>query len=125
MFNIKISCGNEGAKHDLSNTAVHSDMVMWNVNEKVESAALQIASVLYGVPQVSVKLCEISDEHKQMIKHYLGFWRKNRDVLINEKLTVREPLAYYSQACATLGVFCMIYKRHFALFLLQNKGWLL
>ena len=85
------------------NTAVHSDMVMWNVNETVESAALQIASVLYGVPQVSVKLCQMSEEHKQMIKFYLGFWRENRQVLLDGKLTVREPLAYYSLACSTLG----------------------
>ena len=84
-------------------TAVHSDMVMWNVNESVEVAALQIASIIYGVPQVSVKLCEISDQHKQMIEFYLGFWRKNRDVLLDGKLTATEPSANYSQARSTLG----------------------
>jgi len=84
-------------------TAVHSDMVMWNAAEGVEAAAMQIASVIYGVPQISVKLCEMPDEHIQMVRHYLDFWRKNRDVLLDGKLTATEPWANYSLACATLG----------------------
>lgn len=84
------------------NTAVHSDMVMWNASEKVEAAAMQIASVIYGVPQVSVKLKYMPEEHLQMVRHYLSFWRKNREVLMDGKLTATEPWANYSQACATL-----------------------
>ena len=85
------------------NTAVHSDMVIWNVDDSVEAAAQQIASVIYGVPQVSVKLCEMSEQHIQMVRHYLGFWRANRDVLLGGKLTAKEPWSNYSLACATLG----------------------
>ena len=33
-------------------TAVHSDMLMWNEKDSVESAALQFINVLYGVPQI-------------------------------------------------------------------------
>ncbi len=85
------------------NTAVHSDMLMWHENEKVEVAALQIASIIYGVPQVSVKLSEMPESHLQMVRFYLDFWRKNRKVLLDGKLTATEPWATYSQACATLG----------------------
>ena len=84
-------------------TAIHSDMVMWNANEPVEHAALQLASVVYSVPQVSVKLNQLPADHVQMIKHYLGFWRANRDVLLDGKLTAEEPWANYSAARSTLG----------------------
>ena len=84
-------------------TAVHSDMIMWSKNEKAESAAMQIASILYGVPQVSVKLNEMPEEHLQMLRHYLSFWRENRKVLLDGKLTASEPWANYSTARSTLG----------------------
>ncbi len=84
-------------------TAVHSDMTTWSATEPVSAAALQIASIIYGVPQISVKLKNMPEDHIKMIGHYLGFWRKNREVLLDGKLTATEPWANYSQACATLG----------------------
>ncbi len=84
-------------------TAVHSDMLMWSANEGVESAAMQIASIIYSVPQISVKLDEMPQDHIQMLRHYLAFLRENREVLLDGKLTATEPWANYSQACSTLG----------------------
>ena len=84
-------------------TAVHSDMLMWSANEGVESAAMQIASIIYSVPQISVKPDELPQEHLQMLRHYLGFWRENREVLLDGKLTATEPWANYSTARSTLG----------------------
>ena len=86
-----------------AHTAVHSDMVMWHADEPVEHAAMQIASIIYGVPQVSVKLNQLPEDHLKMIKHYLGFWRENREVLLDGKLTASEPWANYSMARSTLG----------------------
>jgi len=82
------------------NTAVHSDMIMWNYDDTVESAALQFVSVLYSVPQISMKLSLLSAEHKKMLEFYLSFWRNNRDVLINGKLIADNPESIYSKVYA-------------------------
>ncbi len=80
-------------------TAVHSDMIMWNINEPVESAAQQIASVLYSVPQISVKLETLPEDHKKMLKYYLSFWRENRETLLDGKLLAANPESCYSLVC--------------------------
>lgn len=83
-------------------TAVHSDMLMWNKNEPVESAALQFVSILYGVPQVSVKIKELTEQHKKMLAYYLSFWRKYREVLTEGKVIGENPESDYSQVYAVL-----------------------
>jgi len=72
-------------------TAVHSDMIMWNPNEPVESAALQFIHILFSVPQISVKLDRIPEEHVQMTSFWLSFWREHRDALIEGKLSPGRP----------------------------------
>lgn len=84
-------------------TAVHSDMIMWNMADRVESAALQFASILYSVPQISVRIEELPKQHYKMLKHYLSFWLAWRDVLLDGKLTAENPESDYSQAVAKLG----------------------
>jgi alpha-galactosidase len=81
-------------------TAVHSDMLMWNREDTVESAALQFASVLYGVPQVSVKIATLPEDHKKMLKYYLSFWRENRELLIDGKILAANPESAYSIVCS-------------------------
>lgn len=83
-------------------TAVHSDMLMWNKTDTVENAAEQFINVIYTVPQISVLVDELSDEHKRMLKFYISFWKENRDVLLNGKLTAENPETDYSSARATL-----------------------
>ena len=77
-------------------TAVHSDMLMWNEKDSVESAALQFINVLYGVPQISVLLDKIPRDHFDMVKFYLDFWCRNRDILLDGKLKPFNPDANYS-----------------------------
>ena len=84
-------------------TAVHSDMIMWNPEDHVESAALQIASILYSVPQVSVKIASLPENHRRMLKYYLSFWREHRDTLMNGKLLAANPESVYSIVCAQKG----------------------
>ena len=81
-------------------TAVHSDMLMWHPDDPVESAALQIASSLYSVPQISVKIATLPEDHKKMLAYYLSFWRENRDTLIDGKLLAANPESAYSIVCA-------------------------
>ena len=84
-------------------TAVHSDMIMWNIQDTTENAALQFASILYGVPQVSVRVDKLPEDHYKMLKHYISFWKEWKDVLLEGKLTAENPECNYSSACSTLG----------------------
>lgn len=79
------------------NTAVHSDMLMWHYDDTVQSAALQFIAALYSVPQISVKIAKLSEEHKKMLAFYLSFWRENRDVLMNGKLMASAPESAYDK----------------------------
>ncbi|MBR0302547.1 MAG: alpha-galactosidase, partial [Clostridia bacterium] len=81
-------------------TAVHSDMLMWNKTDTPESVALQLGSILFAVPQISVRLHELTDEHKKLLTHYLNFWTAHRDVLLGGKLYAKDPGVLYSSAYA-------------------------
>ncbi len=82
-------------------TAVHSDMFMWNYDEPLEIAALQFVNILFSVPQVSVRLNEISESHRQMISFYTKYWVKNRKVLLDGDLTASGPSENYPLIKAT------------------------
>ncbi len=84
-------------------TAVHSDMIMWHENDAVENAALQFANVIFSVPQVSRIFCNLPEDHIKMVKHYVSFWKSNRNVLTDGKLTAEHPENDYSSATSTLG----------------------
>ena len=71
---IRLICGD---------TAVHSDMYVWHPEDTVESAALQILSVLFTVPQLSVKMDKVPEDHKQMIRFWTTYWNDNRDILLD------------------------------------------
>ncbi|MBQ4066460.1 MAG: alpha-galactosidase [Clostridia bacterium] len=79
-------------------TAVHSDMLMWNVNDTPESVSLQLASILFSVPQISVHLDKVTAEQKKALAFYLDFWRENRDLLLNGSLYANAPGTLYSKA---------------------------
>ena len=84
-------------------TAVHSDMLMWNTEDSAENAALQFASILYGVPQVSMRIDKLPEDHYRMLKHYISFWKEWKEVLLDGRLTAENPECNYSSACSTLG----------------------
>ena len=84
-------------------TAVHSDMVMWNKEDDVENAALQLANIIFAVPQISARINTLPENHVKMLKFYLDFMTENRDVLLDGKLTAMNPETEYSGACSTLG----------------------
>lgn len=72
-------------------TAAHADMLMWHPDDPVESAALQLLNVLFAVPQISVRLDRVSPEHRAMLRHWLGFWREWREVLLDGELRPLYP----------------------------------
>ncbi|EAR02564.1 glycoside hydrolase family 36 protein [Maribacter sp. HTCC2170] len=77
------------------NTAVHSDMLMWHYDEPVEVAALQMLNVMYSVPQISVRLEDIPEDHSKMIKHYTSYWLNNSAVLLDGEFHAISPLTNY------------------------------
>jgi alpha-galactosidase len=84
-------------------TAVHADMVMWHYSEPVETAAFQLLSVLFAVPQVSVRLGEIPKDHFAMVRFYTAYWKENRAVLLDGEFEARDPSANYPVLVARKG----------------------
>ena len=84
-------------------TAVHSDMIMWNKYAPTETAARQLISTLFGVPQVSVRLIDMPREHCEAIRFWLDFYTKNIDVLHSEDMKVKNPEMGYSQVVTRKG----------------------
>ena len=82
---------------------VHSDMLMWNMSDSVQSAAIQLADCLYSVPQISVLIEKLPNEHYRMLKYYLEFWTQYRNVLLRGRLTAAGPESRFTQVCSTLN----------------------
>lgn len=77
------------------NTAVHSDMLEWNMSTPVESAALQILNILFSVPQISIRFADLPDDHRKMVRFWLDFARDNKDVLLKGDLIPLHPELNY------------------------------
>jgi alpha-galactosidase len=84
-------------------TAVHADMIMWHSTEPVEIAAFQLLSVLFAVPQVSVRLQEVPKDHAAMVRFYTAYWKENRGVLLDGEFEARAPGANYPVLIARKG----------------------
>ena len=76
-------------------TAVHADMLEWNIAEKPEVAARHILSAIYGVVQYSAMLREVPQEQLLVIKHWLGFSQKHRKTLLHSDFKPYHPEAFY------------------------------
>ncbi|MBI9039339.1 MAG: hypothetical protein JEY97_14480, partial [Bacteroidales bacterium] len=79
------------------NTAVHSDMQMWHPEDPVESAALQLIHTIFSVPQLSVRIDKIPEDHKEMIRFWNSYWLKNRSVILDGKFVATNPANNYTQ----------------------------
>ncbi len=77
------------------NTAVHADMLEWNLDEKPEVVARHILSAMYGVVQYSAMLREIPQTHLQVIGHWLDFTQKHREALLHGEFRPYHPEARY------------------------------
>ncbi len=93
-------------------TAVHSDMLEWNMDTPVESAALQILNILFSVPQISIRFAELPEDHRKMLQFWLDFAKDHKDVLLKGKLTPYHPELNYPLVCAennaeqVVAVYC-------------------
>ena len=78
-------------------TAVHSDMLEWHMETSAEDAARQLLAVLFAVPQISVKLENLPETHRKMLKFYLDFMIRHRETLLKGKFVPLAPEARYPQ----------------------------
>ena len=84
-------------------TAVHSDMLMWHADEPVEVAARQLLNVLFGVPQISVRLDKVSEEHRRMLAFWTAFFAEHR-ALLAAPMEVESPELLYPLVRTRLGL---------------------
>jgi len=63
-------------------TAVHADMLEWNVAESPENAARFILSTIFSAIQCSVMFRTLPDEHLRMVRHWLAFALDHRETLL-------------------------------------------
>ncbi len=78
-----------------NNSATHSDMFTWNKDEDLEIAALQLSSILFSVPQLSVLLEERSEREIDMIRFFTSYWRENKSTLMDGQFTAFKPMSNY------------------------------
>ena len=77
---------------------VHSDMLMWNKDDTNESVMYQLLAIMFSVPQISVRFDSITNDHKRMLKAFLDFWRKHREIILDGEITVWGLDANYTAA---------------------------
>lgn len=94
--------------------AVHSDMIVWSDQETNESVAKQLIAILFGVPQISVNIANLSKEHYRVLKFWLSFWLDHREILLDGKLSLYNPETNYSMAEAERNgeKICICYSRN-------------
>lgn len=87
VTDIRLLCGD---------SAVHSDMIMWNTEDTPENAALQFINILFSVPQISMRLEELPGAHYQMLKFYCGLWKKYKNAFMKGRFEPLYPESRYS-----------------------------
>lgn len=98
------------------NTAVHSDMFIWDNGDTSHSTALQFINTLFGVPQLSINMKNMNAKQNKLTKHWLSFWTKNKDVLMFGDLSCERPDLHYSvvkshldkQSIVTVHINCPV-----------------
>jgi len=86
IADLRMYCGN---------TAIHADMITWHANEPVEVAALQLVNIMFGVPQLSVKLQDCREDELNMIRFYTQYWNQHAHIFMEGDFKPSRPLANY------------------------------
>lgn len=92
----------------MKNSAVHSDMLMWNEDISPERAAIQIINVMFGVLQYSARLEHMTEEHIAMSKFWLAFLKKHSELLLKGELTVYDAQFLYTWAKSVKDKECAV-----------------
>lgn len=76
-------------------TAVHSDMLVWNPEETVENAVIQIENVLFCTVQISVRLDSLPPAHLRALRFWIGFMTREQSLLQCAPIRVESPQTLY------------------------------
>lgn len=76
-------------------TAVHSDMLMWHIGDRVENAVMQIENVLFCTVQLSVKLDRIPEDHIKAVRFWTKFMQDEIELLQNAPIHAESPQMLY------------------------------
>ncbi|MGP3980445.1 glycoside hydrolase family 36 protein [Streptomyces sp. KR80] len=76
--------------------AVHSDMLLWDLDAPVEAAARQLIGTLHSVPQISVRLDRLTEEHREALAFWLAQWRRLRGALLDGTVEPGRPDDLYT-----------------------------
>ncbi|MBP1586950.1 MAG: alpha-galactosidase [Clostridia bacterium] len=77
-------------------TPTHSDMLLWGHNETPLNCRRQLLNIMFSVPQISVRLTEMPEDHIRVISCFVDYWTANRDVLLNGGFKARRPDLNYT-----------------------------
>lgn len=72
-------------------TAVHSDMLEWNISESKENVARAIINSIFGVIQYSMRLNGLPEDHLKVIKKWMDFASKHKKTLLQSNFKPRHP----------------------------------
>ena len=80
--------------------AVHSDMLYWAKEENILLCARQLLNILFSVPQISVILADSTEEQRSLLEYYIGYWTKNRQLIMHGKFIPEFPEQNYARITA-------------------------
>lgn len=84
-------------------SAVHSDMLMWDREDTAAGAALQMIQILFSVPQLSMRLEELPREHKEMLAYYCGLWKRYKKAFLEGSFEPLNPQCRYNVIMGRAG----------------------
>lgn len=85
------------------NQIIHSDMLMWGQTEGARAAALQLIGAFFGVPQISMRLLELTAEEQEAVSSYLQLWRDFKELVVDGQFEPSLPHTFYPQLRMSLG----------------------
>lgn len=76
-------------------TAVHSDMIEWNLKETPENVGRAIINAIFGVIQYSAMLRDIPQEHLEVMQKWIAFADEHRETLLQSEFRPHHPKLGY------------------------------
>ncbi len=72
-------------------TAVHSDMLEWNLKETPENVGRAIINAIFGVIQYSAMIKDIPVEHLEAMRKWMDFAKEHRETLLHSEFRPHHP----------------------------------
>ena len=72
-------------------SAVHSDMIKWNLKETPENVGRAIINAIFGVIQYSAMLRDIPQEHLEVMQKWIAFADDHRETLLKSEFRPHHP----------------------------------